>query len=506
MVLRSYQQRVVSAVEAGWAQFQRQLVVMPTGGGKTIVFAHLAHRSLPARTLILAHRDELIDQAISKLHGATGVMAQKEKAEWTAGLSAPVVVASVQTMQRRLAKWPTDHFGLVVADEAHHAISDSWQEVLRHFSGAHVLGVTATPDRGDKRNLGEYFEAVAAEVGLFDLIHEGYLSRISVKSLPLRIDLSGVKSVAGDFDQAALGHALEPYLDQIAAAIREHASFRRVLCFLPLIATSQKFVEACRAAGLTAEHIDGYDSERKSKLERFAAWDFDVLSNAMLLTEGFDDPGIDCVCVLRPTRSRPLFAQMIGRGTRTAQAKEDLLLLDFLWLHERHKVAKPAHLIASTDEEAETITRVAEETFKAGGLLGELDLSRIAGRATAQREENLRKRLAEHQHRRGKTISADEFALEMHQPDLADWEPTMAWERDPVSEKQAKVLVRAHIDMGTVKGKGHASRLIDLVFHRTKRTPASEAQKATMRRAGYAAWETASQEDARRFFASLRKR
>lgn len=348
MQARQYQSEVIAAVERGWGEFSRQLVVVPTGGGKTIIFAMLAARQ-PGRTLILAHRDELIDQAIAKLGAATGIRAGKEKAEHSASLSDRVVVASVQTMLRRLDDWPADHFALVVADEAHHAVSDSWQKVLNHFDRhARVLGVTATPDRADKRQLGSYFEAIAAEVKLFDLVRDGYLSPIAVKSVPVKIDLSSVKQTAGDFDQAELGHAIEPCLSEIARAIKEHASFRRVLCFLPLIATSQKFVEACNQAGLSAVHIDGNDPQRREKLVRFGQWEFDVLSNAMLLTEGFDDPGIDCIVVLRPTRSRPLYAQMIGRGTRVDETKENLLLLDPLWMHERHTLTRPAHLLSIT--------------------------------------------------------------------------------------------------------------------------------------------------------------
>jgi len=159
---RPYQLECLDAVANGWKEFRRQLIVVPTGGGKTVIFSKLAAVNA-GRTLILAHREELIDQAVAKLRAATGIEAEKDKAEHIAELDARVVVASVQTLMRenRMNRWPQDHFDLVVCDEAHHAISPSWRGVLSRFDEhARVLGVTATPDRGDKKNLGVYFENV----------------------------------------------------------------------------------------------------------------------------------------------------------------------------------------------------------------------------------------------------------------------------------------------------------------------------------------------------------
>lgn len=518
MILRPYQLEAVESTEKGFCEFNKQLGVLPTGGGKTIVFSHLAQRrqARGERTLILAHRDELVTQAIDKLRASTGLIAQKEKAESYADLAAPVVVGSIQTLcrEKRLERWPKDHFSLIVCDEAHHALSDSWQRTLGHFS-AQVLGVTATPDRGDRRNLGHYFQNVCFEVPLFDLIGQGYLSRITLKSIPLKIEMSQIKSEfdpqsgCQDFSKAGIASALEPYLDEIAVHIREQASFRRILTFLPLIATSQKFVEACRVAGLSAEHIDGESPDRREKLARFANWDFDVLSNAMLLTEGFDDPGIDCVIVLRPTRSRPLYAQMVGRGTRIAEGKENLMLLDFLWLHQSHAIVRPAHLIARDDFEAEQITALAEE--QSAGIPADLaaqmplDLETLSGEAVAQREEALRKRLEQQKKKQAKTISAEEFAIEHNSMDVAEYQEAMPWESTPFTEKQAKWLHRAKIDTSTVRGKGHASKLLSLYFDKKPLMLASEGQRAMMKRMGFPNAEQATADQARRFFADMRK-
>ena len=506
MNLRPYQQACVSAVESGWDDASRQLVVVPTGGGKTVIFSALAASMDVRRTLILAHREELIEQAADKLHRSTGISASIEKAERWADTSARVVVASVQTLTgRRLQRWPQDHFDLVVADEAHHAISDSWQRVLRYFDGhANVLGVTATPDRGDRRNLGSYFERVAYEVSLVDLIRQGFLSPVTIRAIPLKIDLTGVSSVAGDFDAAQVGHAIEPHLGAIAQAIKQHAHGRRTLAFLPLIATSEKFVAACRAAGLSAMHVDGYDDRRAEKLEAFARMDFEVLSNAMLLTEGFDDPGIDCLVVLRPTRSRALYAQMVGRGTRVTWGKDDLLLLDFLWMHERHSICRPASLVASTEEEAESITEIAEA--KAGGENGEgmVDLLTAQTDAAEAREAKLRDEIRKCSLKSAKTISAEAFAIAHDSLAVAEYQPALPWESQPITAPQERALKAAKIDLGTVRGRGHASQLLNLHFKAQALQLASPKQRALLKRMGHPSPDTATVPEFRKWMGGRR--
>lgn len=507
MTLRPYQRDAVESVERGWAEASKQLLVAPTGAGKTIMFAALAARE-PRRTLILAHREELIGQAAEKIERSTGIKTEIEKAERAASPSARVVVASVQTLQGdRLLRWPRDHFALVVADEAHHAVADTWQRVLNHFdpdTDTHTLGVTATPDRGDKRQLGSYFERVAAEIKLVDLIKDGYLAPITIRTVPLEIDLTKVSSTAGDLDAGELGSALDPYLDQIAAALKGHAPGRRTLAFLPLIATSKKFAEACLRAGLRAEHVDGYDKQRAEKLERFASFEFDVLTNAMLLTEGFDDPGIDCILVLRPTRSRPLYAQMIGRGTRVEPLKDDLLILDMLWMHERHSLTRPAHLVASSDAEADAITELAEERAGSGEGDGQIDLLDAVSDAAAKREEKLAEELKRMATRRGRYITAEEFALRHHELAVAEFEPSLPWETKPLTDKQAFALKRAGVDPETVRGRGHASKLLDIHFRGQALTLASEPQRKMLAKYGHPSPETASIVEFRKFMKEMR--
>lgn len=502
MTPRQYQSDCIGSVESSFLEFRKLLAVLPTGAGKTIVFSFLAERRMKRgeRTLILAHREELIDQAIAKLHSATGIIAQKEKAEHRASLNASVVVASVQTMIRRLEKWPSDHFGLVVCDEAHHSISDSWQTVLNHFD-ADVLGVTATPDRGDKRELGSFYEKIAFEISLIDLIKQGYLSPISFRSIPLRIDLNNVGMKAGDFDETELGAAIEPYFSQIVAHIKESAPGRKSLVFLPLIATSEKFVVECNKQGMRAIHVDGYCSDRRARLHRFSEGEFDLMSNAMLLTEGYDEPTIDCIVPLRPTRSRPLYCQQVGRGTRICPLKENLLVLDFLWMHSKHSLCRPAHLVAGSEDEAEIITEISE----AGGGDRELDLMVASTDAQAAREEALRKKLKAQEDKKAKYISAEDFAMRHGSFETAEYQSVMSWEKNPISKNQKQYLKEAGINLDTVQGAGHATKLLTMYFANKPLQLASPRQRGIMKKAGHPNADNATKREAAQFFAQRGK-
>jgi len=313
MNLRPYQTAAVEAVERGWGEFQRQLVVMPTGVGKTICFAHLAAREAArgGNTMILAHRDELLQQAQDKIRVAVGMDSALEKADSIAydGLfRKPITVASVQTLHaKRLEKWAPDAVDLLVVDEAHHALSDSYRAIINHFSNARVLGVTATPDRGDKRDMGEVFEGIAYEYSIRDAIADGYLSPIAAELIPIKIDLSKVRTMAGDYNVADLDESLLPYLDTVAREVASHVVARKTLIFLPLVRTSQAFAKLLRDYGISAEHIDGASPDRADILKRYAASEFQALCNSALLFEGYDQPDISCVVPLRPTQSRPLY-------------------------------------------------------------------------------------------------------------------------------------------------------------------------------------------------------
>jgi superfamily II DNA or RNA helicase len=438
--------------------------------GKTRIFSALAKdRMQDGKVLILAHREELIDQAIHKLHRDEHIFADKEKAEHRAALHSQVVVGSVQTlMGARKERWGSQAFDTVVCDEAHHALADSYRSVLDYFQGAQVLGVTATPDRGDRQSLGHYFQDVAFEIGLLQLINEEYLCKIVCKTVPLNIDLTKVRKTAGDFNAADLGSAVDPILRRAAQQIKLHAGDRKTLVFLPLVQTAVKFSEICGDFGLESKWVSGESKDRKEILDWFATPGPKILCNSMLLTEGYDEPSIDCIVCLRPTQSRALYSQIIGRGTRIHAGKENLLILDFLWNVEKHQLVKAASLVARDAKEAERIDRLVE----AGG--GEqLDLLQLKDDAEEERlkeiaveherEASLRRQLEKNAKKKGRLIDPVEFALSLHAVSMIDYEPTMPWHSLSVSPEQSARIEKAGIDVGMVRNRGHASVILDTI-------------------------------------------
>jgi len=331
MELRPYQAEAKAAVFEQWDKGTlKTLLVLPTGCGKTIVFAKVAEDCVRQgyRVLILAHRGELLEQAADKIKKSTNLGCATEKAEQTClGSWFRITVGSVQSMQRekRLSQFSENYFNVIIIDEAHHCISDGYQKVLQHFPSAKVLGVTATPDRGDMRNLGEFFESLAYEYTLPKAIREGYLSPIKAMTIPLQLDLSGVSIQSGDFKAGDIATALDPYLHQIADEMMKYCRDRKTVVFLPLVKTSQKFKEILNEKGFKAAEVNGESKDRAEVLEAFDKGEYNVLCNSMLLTEGWDCPSVDCVIVLRPTKVRSLYSQMVGRGTRLCEGKSHLL-------------------------------------------------------------------------------------------------------------------------------------------------------------------------------------
>lgn len=468
--VRPYQSEAKEAIQAEWEKgHRRTLLVLPTGTGKTIVFCQLIEDLVRAgkRVLILAHRGELLDQAADKLAKATGLACSVEKADQTClGEWYRVVVGSVQTMTRpaRLKKFPRDYFDAIIVDEAHHVLSDSYLRVLDHFEAADVLGVTATPDRGDMKNLGAFFDSLAYEYTLPKAIREGYLCPIKAQTIPLSIDIRGVAQQSGDFQASGLGSALDPYLEAIADEMATHCADRKTVVFLPLIATSQRFTDLLKARGLDAMEVNGNSEDRVGVLDRFHNIERGVLCNSMLLTEGWDCPTVDCIVVLRPTKVRSLYCQMVGRGTRLAPGKDHLLLLDFLWNSERIDLCRPAHLIAQSDDVAKVMT----ENINDGAVA--VDLIEAEAQAetdcVAQREEALAKKLAEMRGRKRKLVDPLQFEMSILSADLVNYVPPIGWESAPVSDKQKAALEKAGLFPDEIECAGKAAMLLDRVQKR----------------------------------------
>lgn len=470
MELRPYQETARQKVQEEWKEGKkRTLLVLPTGTGKTIVFSKIIEDRVRKgeRVLVIAHRGELLEQASDKLYKSTGLKTATEKAEQTSlGSFYRVVVGSVQTLQRekRLNQFPPEYFDTIVIDEAHHAISDGYQRVLQHFEDANVLGVTATPDRGDMRNLGSYFESLAYEYSLPEAIKSGYLSPIKALTIPLKLDLSNVKQQAGDFSTKDLGTALDPYLEQIAEEMKKQCFNRKTVVFLPLVKTSQKFRDILNKHGFKAAEVNGESTDREQVLKDYEEGKYNVLCNSMLLTEGWDCPSVDCVIVLRPTKVRALYSQMVGRGTRLAPGKKELLLLDFLWHTERHELCHPANLIATDEKVAKKMTENIEELGAPIDL--EVAEQQAKENVALEREESLAKQLAEMKKRKRKLVDPLQFEMSIQATELTDYVPSFGWQMSPPTDKQVKALEKWGIFPDEIENAGKAEMLINRLVKR----------------------------------------
>jgi superfamily II DNA or RNA helicase len=357
MRLRPYQAEAIDAIRREFSGGRKAtLLILPTGCGKTVTFAAIARETAirGGRTLVLAHRGELITQAVDTL-ARWGLEVGVEKAgSHGRALGDPhVVVATVQTMQGdRLARWPADYFQLLIVDEAHHATADTYRRVCRHFQ-AHHLGVTATAERADETFLGDVYESVAYDLSLWDAMKEGHLCRLRFVQCDVGIDLRQIRTTGGDLNQADLEEAIRPHIDTLANAIRQEIGERKTLVFTPDVGSATAMATALESINVPARWVSGDHPDRKGIVAAYKAGEFQALVNCNLLLEGFDCPDIAAIGLCRPTKSRPLYAQMVGRGTRPA--KPDCLLVDFNWMTEKHQLVKPVELFDSTTQDSEVV-------------------------------------------------------------------------------------------------------------------------------------------------------
>lgn len=489
-LMRDYQIACDLRIEEGWcAGHQTQLFVIATGGGKTIVMAAAAMRNYAAggRTLILCHMDELIEQARKKFTQMTGLPASKEKAAEKALLSDRVVVGSIQTLHRdtRLTSWPKNHFSLIIGDEAHLHLAKGWQKVLEHFrvGGARILGCTATAERGDKQELGTFYQNLAFDYSLVRAVHDGWLVRPMVKTLPLQIDIREVKATTTfegrDLNRSEVGHILEPFLAQIAAEIWKEVPTRKILVFMPSIDTAQKMAVAMKAVGFKADFVSGACTDRHEKIARYRRGDTRVLINAMLLSTGWDCDDLDVIVPLRPTKISSLYRQQIGRGTRpltsivpllqaapdaearkaiiAASAKPSLLILDPLWLYEKHDLTTPACLVAKNEDE--------EKAMK--GIQGDL----IASEETVAKDllENMRKAVEKNRNRKASFIDPLTFAIAMDDANIADYNPETLWDCKEPTIEQIRALEANGVESSTVRWRGQADMILNVIRSREDR-------------------------------------
>lgn len=454
IALRPYQEDALARSDAATARgIRRQLGVAATGLGKTIIFAAKAEAN-PGRSLILAHRDELISQTVAKIlevwssdvsitpavHAALVGLGRpdlvKDRLVLVDGadlgivkaaaddVDARVVVASVQTLARpaRLERLTLGRtFDLVVVDETHHATADSYQAIIDATragikagpctcedgtverledgetyydrctrcagqavvdeDGPLLLGVTATPDRGDGKGLDETFDEIVFAYDLLWGIRAGYLSDVRGKQIGLAgLDVKSLKVRRGDYEAGAAGAALEEANapEHIADAWQEHAADRQTLVFTPTVAVARLVAEEFDRRGVAAAWISGETplDERRKILGQYAAGEIQVLSNCAVLTEGYDEPRTDCIVVARPTKSRQLYTQIVGRGTRLHPDKKDCLVLDVVGASSAHSLLTIPNLFGLEDDGVlreggtvtEAIDRQEAEQVAAGAL------------------------------------------------------------------------------------------------------------------------------------------
>lgn len=487
MQLRPYQKEAVDAVLEEWANgVAKTLLVLPTGCGKTVVFAKVAEACVGSggRVLVLAHRAELLEQAADKIEKVTGLGCAVEKAEQTAeGTWFNITVGSVQSFNpARLERISPNTYTHIIIDEAHHTLAATYMRILSHFSGSRVLGVTATADRGDQRELGSVYQTLAYEMSLPRAVREGWLCRIKAQTIPLRLEISHRGS--GDFTSEECATALDPYLEQIAHELSERCRGRKTVCFLPLIATARKFCAILRQCGFDAMEVNGESDNRADTLQWFHdAKPGCVLCNAMLLTEGWDEPSADCICVLRPTKVRALYAQMVGRGTRLSPGKQDLLLMDFLWMTSRHELCRPVHLVCENPDIQERIAEILQEETQQGAK-DLLESEAVAeGKAVEERESKLARELEEQKRKEARLVDPLQFERSTQTDSTPD--PHDLFALQPPTEDQLKSLADAGISSLNIRSCGQANNLLATIASRRENGLTTPKQIRLLERIGF---------------------
>lgn len=383
--LRPYQREACDAVHAALDDgCTAPAVGLPTGTGKTVVFSDVIRERAPTgRAVVLAHRDELLRQAAEKYRE---VDADADVGFVQAGrfdVDHSVVVASVQTLagKRRLDAFPFEDVTTWVVDEAHHAVAPTYRRILeRRRADSLLLGVSATLERGDKVGLGAVWERVVYLKTLQEMIEAGYLVDIRAFDVRLNYDLGRLRTSHGDF----VASQVEEVLDSTGAysvaanAWLEHAAGRPTIAFTPTIDSAHQLAATFRDAGVPAEAVDGIMplDERRAIIARLKTGETTLVANAMVLTEGFDEPSVACIIVARPTKSRPLYVQMVGRGTRLHPGKADLVVLDLVGNTDRVDLVTLPRLFGLKPGQAERDGAASAARSSAAGAAGLYDPAR----------------------------------------------------------------------------------------------------------------------------------
>lgn len=521
---REYQSKCEDSIFEAWKKFQSTMVEMATGCGKTVIFSKVIQRAIrelfSKRALVLAHRNELIVQAVQKIQAITGLACQIEKAEQYASTSvfdrSPVVVSSIQTQisgkrgYRRYMRFKPDDFGVIIADECHHSTSDSWKEVIQYYlqnPQTKLLGVTATADRRDGAALGQMFQSCAFQYGILDAIKDGWLVDITQQFVRVNsLDFSHIKTTMGDLNEGDLAKVMEseqniqgvcqPTLEAIyglapktlsSVPVPEWNQYLKSLNKVPrrTIVFTVSVVQAEMCANIFLRAMDGVEwvcgetnkQKRADILNRFLTGETSVVVNCGVLTEGYDNPKVELISVARPTKSRALYAQIIGRSTRTlpgivdgiataderkaaiaASPKPFCRILDFVGNSGRHKMISCVDVLGghTTPEAAEEAKKKAQCEGKPVRIMvtmtnAQIELERkkaeAAERARLEKEARRRHLLARSNY---SSQEVNAFGSNGHKVPF-----TSRTSRDgrDFSEKQLKVLRIAGCDPAKFKYK-----------------------------------------------------
>jgi superfamily II DNA or RNA helicase len=523
MILRPYQNDCASAVTTAWQDYVSALAVLPTGCGKTIIFAEVIRRSFPRRAMVLAHREELIWQARDKIQRVTGLNCEVEMGEFRAAMDGlfggpSVVVSTIQTHCAggdgggRMGKFDPHQFGLLIIDEAHHATSPSYRRVIDYYRtnpNLRVMGVTATPDRTDEEALGQVFDTVAYDYEILDAVHDGWLTPIEQQIVVLEgLDFSHVRTTAGDLNGADLAAVMEfeQNLQGIAGPSLEIIGRKRALVFTASVAHAERLCEIFNRhrsgmAGWVCGKTDR--DERRKLLTDFANGAVQVVCNCGVLTEGFDDPGVEVVIMGRPTKSRSLYAQMVGRATRplpglvdgvdtadarkravAASLKPSCLVVDFVGNSGQHKLVTSADILGGKVSEA-AIERAVSEARKAGKPVRMTEALEDAEAETQRLADERRQREAA---TRARLVARARFSSRAVDPfEVFDISPTheRGWDNGKqLSEKQKGLLLKQGINPEAVNFS-QGRQLIAEMFRRWNQNLCSFKQASLLKKHGY---------------------
>jgi len=506
-ITRPYQAEAVLAVRDAWdAGHKRTLLVMATGTGKTWTFARVLTQRRDegrGRALVIAHRIELVEQGAAALEAA-GLTVEIESGDRLASqhgslLHGPsdVVIATVQSLRgKRLTRWSEMAFGTIIVDEVHHATAASYRNVIDRFPLASLLGVTATPDRGDKIGLGGVIPHVAFQYDLRRAIAEGYLSPIRCVSLSAaELDLKSIRITrqehGRDLNPADIAAQIEgaEAMHALAVQILETVGTRQTIVFTPTVLSAHKLADtlvSLTTAGVRALDGGSAKDDRASVLADYIAGKVQFLINCALFTEGFDAPCTSAIIILRPTRSRSLFAQMIGRGTRLHPGKADCLIADLTTNSDDHTLATPLDVLAGKPI-PDDVRKLAQSAMADGATVDE---------ALAKAEEIARKREELRQARRekkAKTQFAARAKYDAREVDpFRDMRDSQGRRREPTREERAGIslgrLVERLVDLGVAVPRGatreQCDSWLDAIARRNARGLCSLHQAKQLRRHG----------------------